>query len=115
LGDRSGRLLVAIVSANRESVAVPFVGRKFDSKHLLASDVVLVASAEELGGFTREHAAHDEFDATALPLLGRQEWCPPGRLLGLDWGDPICDVWRSQFAGLDRSDRGCLEFFGLLI
>ena len=101
--------------ANGESVAVPFISRKFDSEDTLASNVVLVASAEELGRFTRKHAAHDKFDATALSLLGRQERCPPGRLLGLDWGDPICDVGRGQFAGLHRSDRGCLEFFRLLI
>ena len=49
-----------------EVTTIAQIRRKLNSQHAFARDVMLIAAAEQLGGFPREHAAHDQLDSTAL-------------------------------------------------
>ena len=70
--DGHGSLLLAGVGADCEVCAVALVRLEFDSEDAFARNFMLVAAAEQLGGFSSEHATHDQLDATSLSLLGWQ-------------------------------------------
>ena len=87
-GDGPGDLLLSGVRADREVVSVAAVSAEFHLEYILASDSMLVAAAEQLGGFACEHAAHDQLNSAALPghlkserLLAGCLWGGLGRVL----------------------------------
>ena len=113
--DGCGWLLLTRMSANLEISTISEIGRKLDSEDLLASDVVLVAAAQKFSGFTREHTAHDELDATTLLHLNLRLIVDLlGRLVALGSSDLVHNIGRSLLAWFRGSDCRSLEFLLLI-